>query len=94
MMIDRLGGINPLESLPNASKLQKARDFEKPDSVSVSQEARNLSELYFAMEAVQAAPDVRAERVADVVEKIRDPDYITGRILGIVADRFLDENGF
>ncbi len=93
MIIDRLGGINPLENLSNASKPQKAKSVEKADSVSVSAEAKNLSEIHFAMDAVKASPDVRADKVAEVAEKIKDPDYITGAIINIVADRFLDEIG-
>lgn len=92
-MIDRLGGINPLENISSASKLQKAREFEKPDSINISDEARSLSDIYFAMDAVQSAPDIRADRVAEVLEKIKDPEYITQKIIDIVADRFLSENG-
>ncbi len=93
MIIDRLGGINPLENVQNTSKPQRVKTPEKPDSVSVSSEAKGLSEMYFAMEAVTSAPDVRADRVAEVAEKIKDPGYITGTIVDIVADRFLDEMG-
>ncbi len=92
-MIDRLGGINPLENLSNTSKLQKTRDFEKPDAINISEEAKSLSEIYFAMDAVQAVPDIRADKVAEVLEKIKDPEYITQKIIDIVADRFLSENG-
>lgn len=93
MIIDRLGGINPLESLSNASKLQKARSAEIADSIDVSAEARNLSEIHFAMDAVKTAPDVRADKVAEVAEKIKDPNYITNAIINIVADRYLSELG-
>lgn len=93
MIIDRLGGINPLENLQNTGRVQRAKHPEKTDSVNVSSEAKNLSEMYFAMDAVNSAPDVRADRVAEVAEKIKDPGYITGAVIDIVADRFLDEMG-
>ena len=76
MIIDRLGGINPLENLQNTGRVQRAKHPEKTDSVNVSSEAKNLSEMYFAMDAVNSAPDVRADRVAEVAEKIKDcPRY-------------------
>lgn len=93
MIIDRLGGINPLENLQNAAKPQRARDTGKVDSINVSAEAKSLAEVHFAMDAVKASPDVRADRVAEVSQKIKDPNYITGAIIDIVADRFLDEIG-
>ena len=93
MIIDRLGGINPLDNLQNAQRPQASRGGEIADSVSVSAEARGLAELRFAMDAVRAAPDVRADRVAEVSEKIKDPNYVTKAVIDIVADRFLDELG-
>ena len=93
MVIDRLGGINPLDNLQNAQKAQGSRGGDVADSVSVSAEARRRAEMHFAMDAVRAAPDVRADRVAEVSEKIKDPNYVTKAVIDIVADRFLDELG-
>ena len=93
MIIDRLGGINPLDNLQNAQKSQAYRGDNIADSVNVSAEAQMRAELHFAMDAVNAAPDVRADRVAEVSEKLKDPNYITSAIIDIVADRFLDELG-
>ena len=88
MIIDRLGGINPLDNLQNAQKQQMSRGGDVADSVSVSAEARRRAELHFAMDALNAVPDVRADRVAEVAEKINDPNYITKAIIDVVADRF------
>ena len=68
MMIDRLGGIDPLNNVQNTHKANKANKAAQPDSISVSAEAKELSEVYYAMEAAGSAPDVRSDRVAEVLQ--------------------------
>lgn len=92
-MIDRLGGIDPLNNVQNTHKANKANKTAQPDSISVSAEAKELSEVYYAMEAAGSAPDVRSERVAEVLEKIKDPNYINKSVIDLVADRLMDVYG-
>jgi negative regulator of flagellin synthesis FlgM len=63
------------------------------DSISVSAEAKELSEVYYALEAAGTAPDVRADRVAEVLEKLKDPSYINKSVVDLVADRIMDAYG-
>jgi len=93
MMIDRLGGIDPLNNVQNTHKANKANKAAQPDSISVSAEAKELSEVYYAMEAAGSAPDVRSERIAEVMEKIKDPNYINKSVVDLVADRLMDVYG-
>ncbi|ULQ58980.1 flagellar biosynthesis anti-sigma factor FlgM [Brucepastera parasyntrophica] len=93
MMIDRLGGIDPLKNVQNTQKPQKVSGAPLSDSISVSAEAKELSEVYFAMEAAGASPDVRTDRVAEVMEKMKDPAYINKAVIDIVADRLMDVYG-
>ena len=45
------------------------------------------------MEAANAAPDVRADRVAEVMQKMKDPSYINKSVVDLVADRLMDVYG-
>lgn len=92
-MIDRLGGIDPLKNVQNTHKAHRTGGASQSDSISVSAEAKNLSEVYYALEAAGTAPDVRAERVAEVLEKMKDPSYINKSVVDLVADRIMDSYG-
>ncbi len=93
MMIDRLGGLDPLNKVQNTQKPHKVTGTVQSDSISVSSEARQLSESYFAMEAVATSPDVRSDRIAEVMQKMKDPDYINKSVVDLVADRLMDVYG-
>jgi negative regulator of flagellin synthesis FlgM len=93
MMIDRLGGIDPLKNAQNTYKTQRVSGTAQSDSINVSAEAKELSETYFAMEAAGASPDVRADRIAEVVQKMKDPAYINKSVVDLVADRLMDVYG-
>jgi len=93
MMIDRLGGIDPLKNVQNTQKAHRAGGNARSDSISVSDKAKELSEVYQAMETANTAPDVRSERVAEVMEKIKDPAYINKSVVDLVADRLMDVYG-
>ena len=93
MMIDRLGGIDPVNNVQNAHKTRKTGEVSQSDSIAVSAEAKELAEIYFANEAASSAPDVRADRVAEVMQKIKDPSFINNAVVDIVADRLMDVYG-
>lgn len=93
MMIDRLGGIDPLKNAQSTHKPHKVSGTTQTDSISVSAEAKELAEVYYAMEAAGAAPDVRSEKVAEVLQKMKDPDYINKSVVDMVADRLMDVYG-
>lgn len=93
MTIDRLGGIDPLKNVQNTQKAHRAGDVSRPDSINVSDKAKELSEVYQVMEAAGSAPDVRSERVAEVLEKMKDPSYINKSVVDLVADRLMDVYG-
>jgi negative regulator of flagellin synthesis FlgM len=93
MMIDRLGGLDPLKNVQNTQKPGRVNGTAKPDSISVSAEAKELSEVYSALDAAGSAPDVRADRVAEVMQKMKDPSYINKSVVDLVADRLMDVYG-
>ena len=58
------------------------------DSVEVSERARELSR---AQEAVESAPDIRADKVARLKQQIAEGSYSVPAEM--VADKLLDESG-
>lgn len=92
MTIDRLGPIDPLSKLNKTGKAGKTVKPDSKDTISVSDEAKNLGEIYRASELVKASPDIRMDRVEEVRQKLQDPDYIDSKIEE-VADRLMDAFG-
>lgn len=92
MTIDRLGPIDPLSKLNKTEKTGKAVKPEAKDTVSVSDEAKNMGEIYRATELAKASPDIRMDRVEEVKQKLQDPNYIDSKVEE-VADRIMDVFG-
>ena len=93
-MIDRLGGIDPLQNLQQTKRVtNKPVTNTLEDTVSVSQEAKEMAEAYYLSEIAASTPDVRSDLVAQVKDKIKDPNYINSAVINSVADRFLESIG-
>ena len=92
MTIDRLGPIDPLSKLNKTGKAEKAAKPDAKDTISVSEEARNLGEIYRATEVVKASSDIRMDRIEEVKQKLQDPNYIDSKIEE-TADRIMDAFG-
>lgn len=93
MTIDRVGNINHIQQGKNAGWNNQTNRPAEADSIALSQEAKEKGELYRAIELVSAAPDARAERIAELKKKINDPNYINEAILRATADRIMDAFG-
>ena len=93
MTIDRLNGIDPVKPVQPIQRTQRTEVLNKADAVSVSSEARVLSDANIALEAVRNAPDIREDKVAEVKKKFEDPSYINNALLELVADKILDDYG-
>ena len=93
MTIDRLNGIDPVKPVHPIQRAQRTEAVGKTDAVSVSNEARVLSDANIALEAVRNAPDIREDKVDEVKKKFEDPSYINNALLELVADKILDDYG-
>ncbi|WP_428770301.1 flagellar biosynthesis anti-sigma factor FlgM [Treponema sp. HNW] len=95
MTIDRLGGIDPLKDVQNAYKTPSKQPLRAGhDSISISDEAREMAEAYYLSEIAASTPDVRADRVAEVREKIKDPGYLNPDVISSTADKIASSFGF
>ena len=94
MMIDKLGGITPLNNVQSTKRTQGTESVKSsPDSISVSKEAKEMAEAYYLKEVADETPDVRTDLVAQIKEKIKDPSYLSSEILNSTAERIMASYG-
>ncbi|MDR2536217.1 MAG: flagellar biosynthesis anti-sigma factor FlgM [Treponema sp.] len=90
MMIDKVGYINLIQHSKNAEWNNQVNRTVQTDSITLSAEAKEKSELYQANAVVASASDVRMDRIAELKQKINDPSYINDVIINATADRIMD----
>lgn len=92
-----INGINNVSQVNNIQNLRKTENTSKvsqsTDSISVSAEAKEMAELYYMEKVAQETPNVRADRIAEVKEKIKDPNYLNNAVFSSAADKFLSALG-
>lgn len=89
MMIDRVSSINLIQQGKNAGWNNQVNRTALTDSITLSAEAMERSELYRANALVASASDVRLDRIAELKEKIKDPSYINDTIINATADKIM-----
>ena len=89
MTVDRIGSIDPIQPSKKPERANQASGSPKTDSISISSEAQAKAELLRIQELVASASDIRAERVAELREKINDPAYINDTVTNATADRLI-----
>jgi len=91
MTIDRLNSIDPIRDPAKPSSTERVNREVCGDSIAISSDAAQKAELYKTLELAKAAPDVRADLVAELKAKIKDPNYLNDAVLNMTADRILDQ---
>jgi negative regulator of flagellin synthesis FlgM len=94
MTIDRIGPPDPIQPGKKPGRNEHIRASGDTDSISLSSEAREKSELYQVIELVSSAPDVRLDRIAELKAKMNDPNYLDDRIINATADKIMESFGF
>ena len=92
-----INGVNNVSQVNNVQNLRKTESSAKVnrdvDSISVSAEAKEMAEIYYMDKVAKETPDVRADRVAEVKEKLKDPNYLNDAVIKSAADKFLSAIG-
>ena len=92
-----INGVNNVTQVNNVQNLRKTESSAKVDreydSISVSAEAKEMAEVYYMEKVANETPDVRADRVAAVKEKLKDPNYLNDAVIKSAADKFLSALG-
>ena len=90
MTIERLGPVDPVSKFNKTEKTSRSEKKAKADSINVSDEAKTMGEIYKTTEQVKLSPEVRQDRIDAVKEKLKDPDYISDKIIEFVAESVMD----
>lgn len=86
-MIDKIYGANPINNVQNVNKTNKSsKPVSTADSVQVSEEAQKLAEAYYLDKVAAETPDVRADKIAEVKAKIKDPSYLNDAVIRSAAE--------
>ncbi len=93
MNIERLGPVDPVNKPGKANKTAQPVKPGEKDSISISNDAKTMAEVYKAAETVKSSADIRMDRVEEVRKKLEDPSYIDNKVLGSVADSIMDMFG-
>ncbi|MBQ7970442.1 MAG: flagellar biosynthesis anti-sigma factor FlgM [Treponema sp.] len=94
MMIDKIGGLNPLNNVQNIRKTDNAAKVSsQTDSISVSKEAVEKAEAYYLDKVAAETPNVRADRIAEVKAKIKDPSYLSDEVILSAAEKVMSGFG-
>ncbi|MBE6351881.1 MAG: flagellar biosynthesis anti-sigma factor FlgM [Treponema bryantii] len=94
MMIDKIGGLNPLNNVQNIRKTDNAAKVSsQTDSISVSKEAIEKAEAYYLDKVAAETPNVRADRIAEVKAKIKDPSYLSDEVILSTAEKVMSGFG-
>jgi negative regulator of flagellin synthesis FlgM len=91
MTIDRLNSLDPIREPKKPSGSGAPQRSGKGDSIAISSDAVVKAELYNALEVAKAAPEVRADRVAEVKARLADPSYINDSVISMTASRIVDQ---
>ena len=92
-----INGVNNVTQVNNVQNLRKTESSAKVDreydSISVSAEAKEMAEAYYLEQVAKETPDVRADKIAELKEKIKDPNYLNNAVINSAADKFLSAIG-
>ena len=93
-MIDKIGRLNPLNNVQNIRKTDSAAKVSsQTDSISVSKEAVEKAEAYYLDKVAAETPNVRADRIAEVKAKIKDPSYLSDEVILSAAEKVMSGFG-
>ena len=94
MMINSVNNVSQLNNVQNIRKTENsAKVNSETDSISVSKEAVEMAEAYYLDKVASETPDVRADRIAEVKAKLKDPNYLSDAVIMSTAEKFMTSVG-
>lgn len=93
MSINKINSVNGINEYAKMNSASQVRKTDIKDSVSISNEALTRSEQKRIIEMVKSAPDVRADRIAEVKAKLAaNPNYFDDvAVISETADKFIND---
>lgn len=89
-MLGKINGISPISNMNRIEETVKTKTVIGSDSVSISSDAEKMSQLLALREKVAQAPDIRQDKVEEVMNQMKNPDFINDTVLSAVADKLME----
>lgn len=89
-MLGKINGINPIQNTNRINEPIRKQMVSGSDSISISSDAERMSQLLALQEKVAQAPDIRQDKVDEVMNQIKNKNYINDTALSAVADRLME----
>ncbi|HPO50829.1 MAG TPA: flagellar biosynthesis anti-sigma factor FlgM [Spirochaetota bacterium] len=93
MSIDKIGSVPGYNGYSKTNKLNSNKSIGATDSVDISSEALSAAENKKIFEIVMSAPDVRRDKIEEIREKLKNPNYINETVLKKTSDKIADVFG-
>ncbi len=90
MVIDKIGNINKIVDPKSTKSASKSKGTKKSDSLQISSEGKKAAEIARYTKIVNKTPDIRADRVREIKEQIKNGTYDKfndNKVLEMVADK-------
>jgi len=89
MVIDKIGNINNIIETKKTKAVSNTNKSGKSDSIQISSEGKKAAESAKLNQIVKETPDIRADRVNDIKERINNGtyDFDNNEMLEMVADK-------
>ena len=94
MMIDKISGVSPINNIQGTKRTNSSAPVSSAvDEISVSDEAKALSDSYYLKKVAAETPDVRTDLIEQIKQKIQDPNYLSPATIAATADRIMSAYG-
>jgi negative regulator of flagellin synthesis FlgM len=90
MGIDKINPVNNYNGINKIGKTDPLKNANSNDSIDISTEAIMKADSKKIMEIVNNTPDIRKDKIAEIKEKLKDPNYINDRIINKLSDEIID----
>lgn len=93
MSVNKINSVNGVNEYAKMNSASQTRKTDIKDSVSISNEALSRLENKRIIEMVKSAPDVRADRIAEVKAKLAaNPNYFDdAAVVSETADKLIND---
>ncbi len=89
-MLGKINGINPISNTTRIEETVKTKSVAGSDSISISSDAEKMSRLHALREKVAQTPDIRQDKIDEVMNQMKNPDFINDKVLSVVADKLME----
>lgn len=90
MVIDKIGNVNNIVDPKSTRNVSKEKATKKSDSLEISTEGKKAAEVSRYTQMVKETPDIRADRVREIKEQIKNGTYDKfndNKVLEMVAEK-------